>query len=567
MNLTRKAEFGQIDLAARSIPVVLSTDYPVQRQGYTEILDHAKVDLSRGDLPLIESHDSDRLNIGVVRGIRVDSNKLRGVAVFGTSTRANEVLADVEAGIVTGVSIGYQLTDEGTPVPGDPMARSYGFMPFECSIVSVPADPKAGFYRSRKTLSLNSGNNTMQTTTTPAIETRDHAREISTIAHNLPNGAELAMRAIADGKTVEEFQQIAIRALSNKPLPTADFGPQSAVIDQRGEAFPLLRGATAIRSHFATRQGAGENIGLADFFRGVARMKTTPAATRALSVGTDSAGGYAVPVATMPSVLEALVPASALLQAGAAVLPLGDGAKSYSFAAMATLPTASWRNENAQLAEIEPTFKNITVVPRDLAFMVRMSRELLADSPNAEVALQTAIGQAMAIELDRAGLLGSGTAPEPRGLKNTGGKHLVNNDPNGSVLDSYADLFAGVQMILSANAPMPTAAIMAPRSLVKLGGLTDSSGQPLQVPGMLQSVKLLHTSQLPVNMTVGTSTDCSEIYLGDFTKMAFAMREQVSVVVNDSIAADYGQIVFVVHCRVDVVVFYPQAFSLISGVR
>jgi hypothetical protein len=62
----RKADLGKPDLAARTVPLVLATDYPVQRSGYVEVLDIARVDLSRGDLPLIESHDAQRLNIGVI---------------------------------------------------------------------------------------------------------------------------------------------------------------------------------------------------------------------------------------------------------------------------------------------------------------------------------------------------------------------------------------------------------------------------------------------------------------------------------------------------------------------
>jgi hypothetical protein len=99
----RKADLGKPDLAARTVPLVLATDHPVQRSGFVEVLDIARVDLSRGDLPLIESHDAGRLNIGVIRNIRAEGNKLRGEAVFGTSARASEVLADVQAGIVTGV--------------------------------------------------------------------------------------------------------------------------------------------------------------------------------------------------------------------------------------------------------------------------------------------------------------------------------------------------------------------------------------------------------------------------------------------------------------------------------
>lgn len=566
--LFRKAELGQVDIEARTVPVVLATDYPVTRNGYTEVLDVSRADLSRGDLPLIESHDANKLNIGVIRSIRVDGGKLRGLAVFGTSARASEVLADVQAGIVTGVSIGYQLTDEGQPFAlNGSEARKFGFMPFEASAVAVPADPTAGFFRSRPTLSLKKpqGPSIMENNNTPDI--RNHAQEISTIAAGIPGGAELAMRAIQDGKTTEEFQQIAIRALSNKPLPTADFGGHrgAPVLNTRkAEPMQILRTAQDFRAHYQTEDAP---MALSAFLRGVARMKTTPEATRALSVGTATAGGYALPRVVMPEILAALVPASSLLSAGAGIVPLGEGAKDYSFAAVDALPVASWRFENGAVAESEPTFKEIVVTPRSLSFVVKISRELLADGANVESALQIAIAQAFAKETDRVGLRGLGVAPEPRGLLNTADINTVTNGAAGAVLSGYGNLFSAAQASLQADAGMPTAAIMAPRSLVKLGALVDTTGQPLMVPTMLKDVQLLSSSQIPTNLTVGASTDCSEIYLGDFSKMIFGMRESLNIQLLDESFALNGQIGFLCHARMDVAVLYPKAFTLVTGVR
>lgn len=565
--LFRKAELGKADLEARTVPVVLATDYPVTRNGYTEVLDISRADLSRGDLPLIESHDSSRLNIGVIRNIRIDGNKLRGLAVFGHSARASEVLADVQSGIVTGVSIGYQ-TDEGQPFESAGQhARKYGFMPFEASLVAVPADPTAGFFRSRPTLSLpkQTQRSIVENTNTPALETRNHAAEISIIASGIPGGADLAMRAIQDGKTVEEFQKIAIRALSNKPIPNSDIGSMfTAPSAPRKDAdMKVLRSAQDFRSHY---QSKGEPMALSAFMRGVARMKTTEEATRALSLGTDTSGGYAVPHSVMPQILEALVPSSSLLLAGAGIVPLGE-AKDFNFAAVDTIPTASWRNEGGAVNESGPTFKNIVVTPRSLSFVVKVSRELMMDGRNIEPALQLAIAQAFAKEIDRVGLRGLGVAPEPRGLLNTASINTVTNGAAGAVLAGYGNLFSAVQSILQADAGMPTAAIMAPRSLVKLGALADTTGQPLQVPTMLQSVKLLSTSQIPVNLTVGASTDCSEIYVGDFTKMIFGMRETLNIQMLDETYALTGEIGFLCHARLDVAVLYPKAFALVTGVR
>ncbi len=219
----RKADLGKPDLAARTVPLVLATDHPVQRSGYVEVLDIARVDLSRGDLPLIESHDTGRLNIGVIRNIRAEGNKLRGEAVFGTSARASEVLADVMAGVVTGVSIGYQLTDEGQPITlaDGTAATAFGFLPYECSLVAVPADPNAGFNRSRPTLSLPRKTPIMsnETTSRPNMGSRD-AAEIVALgeAHASRGGVELAMRFIRERRGLQEFRD----ALLDAPIQTRE---------------------------------------------------------------------------------------------------------------------------------------------------------------------------------------------------------------------------------------------------------------------------------------------------------------------------------------------------------
>ncbi|MBX3619142.1 MAG: phage major capsid protein [Rhizobacter sp.] len=340
--------------------------------------------------------------------------------------------------------------------------------------------------------------------------------------------------------------------------------------DAEGRPLNVLRTAEQIRAHYELRaqeSGASEHISLTDFFRGVAGHKTTSAVRNALSVGTDTAGGFSVPSLVMPTILEALVPASSLLSAGAGIVPMNEGAKSVTTAAINALPTAAWRAENGAVSESDPTFRGVVATPRSLAFLFKVSRELLADSPNIEAALRTAIAQAFAKELDRAGLRGSGTAPEPRGILNTSGIQAVTNGANGAALASYANLFSAAQAILQADAPMPTAAIMSPRSLVKLGGLLDTTNQPLRVPPMLEKMQYLSTSQIPNNLTVGTSSDCSEIYVGDFTRLAFMMREQMSVQLLVERYSDAGQVGFLCHVRADVILQYPAAFSVVTGVR
>ena len=83
----------------------------------------------------------------------------------------------------------------------------------------------------------------------------------------------------------------------------------------------------------------------------------------------------------------------------------------------------------------------------------------------------------------------------------------------------------------------------------------------------MEPVRFINTSQIPVNLTVGTSSDTSEIYLGDFSRMYFLLRENLSVQLLREAYAKTGELGFLCHLRADVVVPYPNAFAIVQGVR
>lgn len=304
-----------------------------------------------------------------------------------------------------------------------------------------------------------------------------------------------------------------------------------------------------------------DHVGIGDFARGVAGMKCSDSVKMALSVGVDTAGGYKVPNIVMPGILDAMVDQSALLTAGASILPIDTGAKSVTIAAVDELPTPAWRLELGAVAESEPTFRPVTATPRSLACVVRISRELLADASDIDRALIQAISQAFALEFDRVGLVGSGTAPEPMGLYGMPGVKKVKQV---GTKFAYADMLAAYQAQLETSAPAPTAVIMAPRSLVGLAGLVDTLGQPLNAPALLDNVRRLATNGVPVNL--GGSTDKSLAFVGDFSTVQFALREALTIARLSETYCKTGEIGFLCHARVDVIANYPQAVTVIEGV-
>lgn len=164
--LTRAVMFGRADGA--DIPCTIATTAPVGRGGEFEVLSCAPedVDLSRAPLPLLIGHDQSRLAVGLIDGIRCTGDKVTGLARFGTSAEAQAIRADVEAGIHRSLSVGYERTGIRATNP-ESGATEYRWRPVEASIVSVPADASAGFYRN------HSAENDMTTTATktPAAPT------------------------------------------------------------------------------------------------------------------------------------------------------------------------------------------------------------------------------------------------------------------------------------------------------------------------------------------------------------------------------------------------------------
>lgn len=360
---------------------------------------------------------------------------------------------------------------------------------------------------------------------------------------------------------------------ANRPN-RGDGSPDFKAVDDVPGAIVLTKDTMRSREAIAERlsvRSTGNNEGptpkLGEFLR-AASGGNAPDHVKALVVGTDSLGGYTVPDVLMPGILAALSPASSLLTAGASLVLVDQGAgKSFTVAGIQTIPTAAWRLENGPIAESDPAFRAIEVTPRSLSFQFKVSRELMQDSPGLEQALNVAIAQAFAKELDRAGLRGSGTSPEIRGLLNTAGVNAVSSGVNGAVLTNYTKFINAARQIKSADAPAPTAAIMSPREDETVALFSDSTGQPLRRPEAIAGWQFGTSSQIPTNLTVGTSTDASEIYVGDFTRFAFYMRENVSIQVARELYAGTGQIAFICHARVDVAALHPQAFTVITGVR
>lgn len=186
--------------------------------------------------------------------------------------------------------------------------------------------------------------------------------------------------------------------------------------EEPAETSVALRPQESLRSHLRRANPALDEyrgLSVGGFMRAMVLGPETDLERRALTEGTDSAGGYTVPTILSAQLIDMMRAKSTVMAAGARTVPL-DSKVTY-YAKLLTDPVPAWRNEEGAFAESDPTFGRITFTARSLGVIVKVSRELMEDSLNIAEALPNVIAKAMAAEVDRVALLGSGVAPRAEG--------------------------------------------------------------------------------------------------------------------------------------------------------
>ena len=231
-------------------------------------------------------------------------------------------------------------------------------------------------------------------------------------------------------------------------------------------------------------------------------------------------------------------------------------------------PTVSWRSEGGTVAASDPTFELQNLIARSLAVRVKSTVELAQDSPEWGSQLMAVMTKALATEIDRVGLVGSGVAPQPRGIFNTSGVNSV--AAVGDIATAgYGSLIDGLQALLEANCDLPSVegnAIMSPRSWAGWENLRATDNQPLARPKALENMTFRPTTAVPNNL--GAGTDKSVAFLGDFTQMVLGVRMEATIeALKVQSYADNLLLEFVGWTRVDFLVRRPASFVMLTGIN
>jgi HK97 family phage major capsid protein len=304
-----------------------------------------------------------------------------------------------------------------------------------------------------------------------------------------------------------------------------------------------------------------ENYNWADYIRG--RLGGT---TRNMDTSGDS---ELVPVPLSAQVIDMARNKSRIFQAGARMVPMTS--KTLDIARVTSDVSAEWKAEGATWTASDVGIDKVTLTAKTLVAGTKISVELSEDAPNANQIIMDSISSRLALELDRVGLVGSGSGQEPEGLYLNSNVEEVSMGENGSVIDDFSEIITGQRKILDNNGE-PRSAIYAPRTWEQIEGLTDSNGNPLQWPQSWKELQRLHTNQVPTDQDQGTSTGVSSsIFLGDYSQMLVGMRTnlrlEVSRVATDASdsAWDTLQIFIRGYLRADIQLAHPKHFCRVVG--
>jgi len=442
-----------VDEDKRTVELAFSSDRAVDMGGFFEILGHGpeEIDLGfmgSGRAPFLVDHDLHE-QVGVVDTVSVDNGTGRAVIRLGNSSRAEEIWADIKDEIRLNVSVGYRVESftEMDDIDGKPAIRATQWEPLEISSVSIPADTTVGVGREFKTKNTETIPMTDETKTetvdVAAIEKDVRSSELARVKGIMGIAQRFGLDKDAENfvngnKTVDEFRAYVLDKVETKPEATPETrkspvegdmpDPEIGLSDKekrdysvlkliRAQAFDEPRFRKEAGLEIAASEAAAQKMGMTP--RGL--VVPWDIATRDLVVGTDTAGGNTVATNLLPgSMIEMLKNMMVLNRLGAQTLDglVGDIAIPKKTGAA----TAYWVAENGAPTESQQTIGQVTASPKTVGAYTDYSRKLLLQSSIAvEQFVIRDLMEQLAIEIDRAGLYGSGAYEQPLGISGTTG--------------------------------------------------------------------------------------------------------------------------------------------------
>lgn len=623
--LTREFVFDRAaaNQEARTVALAFSSETPVGRWFGEEILDHSPQSVRLTRLadggPLLVDHDF-RDHIGTIESVEIGTDRVgRAVVRFGKSVRAEEIFQDVLDGIRKHVSITYEIhhmvmTEAGRDGK-QPIYRADDWEPLEISIVSVPADTSVGVGRSHEavteTVVEDATNNSPEseeisqsqeyiesnislenTAMTPeeiaakaaadkaaAEQTERSAREgvmrnvneVMAIGQQFASrgGEKIAAEFIRGGKTdVNEFRKVMMDQIGNSHSDARD--AEIGLSDKEINQFSIVRALAAIMDNDWSGAGFEREVSMAaakkqgrearGFFVPVEVLR------RDMTVGTAADGGNLVGTELRPQDFISMLRNAMMLRTlGARMITGLQG--NIAIPRQTGGATAYWLAENGAPTETLGAIDQVAMTPKTVGAFTDIARRLLLQSSlDVEQFVRADLAAALALEIDRVGIHGTGASNMPTGILATSGIGDVAGGTNG-LAPAWSHIVDLESKVSIANADIGSLAYLTNAKVRgKLKQTSQVSGQNGFVwekgGEPLNGYKAGVSNQVSSALTKGSSSGvCSAILFGNWADLIIGMWGGLDIMKDPYANSTSGGLRIVAMQDVDIAVRHAASFS------
>ena len=292
------------------------------------------------------------------------------------------------------------------------------------------------------------------------------------------------------------------------------------------------------------------------YLRGIAtgRWDGAELEHRVMGTGDNVLGGYLVPAKLAARVIDRARDRSVLIAAGAQTVPITSD--NLSIARVNTDPTISTKAENAAFSAVDVNFVTVNLYPQTIGCLVKASRELIEDSINGAALIEQIVADALAAQIDKYGLVGTGSA-QPLGILNSTGIG-VQTTAIGGALD-YDGLLDAVEDVYDSNGE-PNAYVVTPAISVAVAKLKVNS----------EANHYATAPPLVAEMTeyVTNAMDSGNAIVGAFENVMIGVRQDAKVEVSTEAddAFEKHQVHIKVTYRGDFALEHADQFVTLTGI-
>lgn len=436
---------------------------------------------------------------------------------------------------------------------------------------------------------------------------RERIAEITAMcrAHSLPD--DLREEMIRRGTTIPESRGIVLTEIGKrgKQTPLTSLSDEIGLTGTEKRNYSLMRAINAISTGDWTNAGFEREVsreigkrndrelGTTRFFfpndlpfcpsqehaRAYWAMQRSAVAAqqRAIyQVGATATGGAMVATNLLAeSFIEVLRAQSVTALLGATYLPGLIG--KVDIPRQITATGTYWVGESGALTEGEGTFDKVSLSPKTIGALSKVSRLMLLQStPAIEMLARRDLLAVAALAIDLAALSGTGASNQPTGIVNQSGVGSVVGGPNGLPL-TFDHIIQLIYATRVANAPQAsTGFALNSKTIGYLSTLKASTGQYLWdpqgglvngSPDRLKGRPYAESQQLRSNLVKGASgAVCSELIYGNWAELFIGEWGITEIAVNpyDSTGFANGDVILRVFQTIDVGVRHGASFAVMS---